>query len=254
MADDKKISELDAVASPSLTDVVPVVNDATTKKLTLSQLRTLFLPIDVTTELSAPVMQGPAASVDDEVALYSGVTGKLLKRATQTGRPKLTSGVLSVAAIDILTETTGFPADTTEFLRGDGSFASVTPAWTNVAYDALNFTGLNSMTWTVGSDDQFTYTYTVIGKIMLLSFDVRHSTVGGTADKFLLLKIPGGYTSQSTSSSVVICNDNNAGEAVCRATTITSGSQLLLGRLDSANWTLCTNLTAVFGLAIFGVN
>lgn len=38
---------------------------------------------------------GPAASVASEVALFDGVTGKLLKRATQTGIAKLTAGVLS---------------------------------------------------------------------------------------------------------------------------------------------------------------
>jgi hypothetical protein len=38
---------------------------------------------------------GPAASVDSEVALFSGTTGKLLQRATGTGLAKLTSGVQS---------------------------------------------------------------------------------------------------------------------------------------------------------------
>lgn len=43
-------------------------------------------------------MEGPAASVDSEVALFSGITGKLLKRASISGLAKLTSGVLSAAA------------------------------------------------------------------------------------------------------------------------------------------------------------
>lgn len=38
---------------------------------------------------------GPASSVDSEVALFSGTTGKLLKRASATGIAKLASGVLS---------------------------------------------------------------------------------------------------------------------------------------------------------------
>lgn len=51
---------------------------------------------------------GPAASVDGEVVLYDGTTGKLLKRATGTGPAKLASGVLSAAAIDLSTgEVTG---------------------------------------------------------------------------------------------------------------------------------------------------
>ena len=44
---------------------------------------------------------GPAASVDGEIALFDATTGKLLKRATGTGPAKVTSGVLSAAAIDL---------------------------------------------------------------------------------------------------------------------------------------------------------
>lgn len=40
---------------------------------------------------------GPAASVDSEVAIYSGTSGKTLKRASATGTAILTSGVLSAA-------------------------------------------------------------------------------------------------------------------------------------------------------------
>ena len=39
---------------------------------------------------------GPSSSVDSEVALYSGTTGKLLKRATGSGLATLASGVLGV--------------------------------------------------------------------------------------------------------------------------------------------------------------
>lgn len=40
-------------------------------------------------------VSGPAASVDSELAIYSGTTGKLLKRASASGLALLTSGVLS---------------------------------------------------------------------------------------------------------------------------------------------------------------
>ena len=40
---------------------------------------------------------GPASSVDNEVVLFSGTTGKAIKSATTTGIPKLTSGVISAA-------------------------------------------------------------------------------------------------------------------------------------------------------------
>src|SRR5690606_41893837 len=50
---------------------------------------------------------GPASSVDGEVALFDGTTGKLLKSATATGVAKLTSGVLSASAVNLASEVTG---------------------------------------------------------------------------------------------------------------------------------------------------
>lgn len=61
---------------------------------------------------------GAAASVDGELVLYSGTTGKALKRASTTGLLKATSGVLSAAAAgtDYAAPTTG-----SSVLKGNGS-------------------------------------------------------------------------------------------------------------------------------------
>lgn len=40
-------------------------------------------------------VSGPASSIDGEIALFDSTTGKLIKRATQTGMAKVTNGVLS---------------------------------------------------------------------------------------------------------------------------------------------------------------
>lgn len=40
---------------------------------------------------------GPASSVDNEIALYSGTSGKIIKRASTTGILKATSGVIAAA-------------------------------------------------------------------------------------------------------------------------------------------------------------
>lgn len=44
-------------------------------------------------------VSGPAASVDNEITLFSGTTGKIIKRATGTGVVFSTSGVFSVATL-----------------------------------------------------------------------------------------------------------------------------------------------------------
>lgn len=48
-----------------------------------------------------------ATSVDSEIALFSGTTGKLLKRATGTGVCKSTSGVFSVGTVSLTSEISG---------------------------------------------------------------------------------------------------------------------------------------------------
>lgn len=57
---------------------------------------------------------GPAASVDNEIAIFSGTTGKVIKRATITGIVKTTSGVIGTA-------TAG-----TDYLSPTGSGAGLT--------------------------------------------------------------------------------------------------------------------------------
>lgn len=56
-----------------------------------------FVDFDRTGDAGTGDMNGPAASVDSEIALFDSTTGKVLKRATTTGILKATSGVLSAA-------------------------------------------------------------------------------------------------------------------------------------------------------------
>lgn len=57
--------------------------------------------LDATGDWSTPAgggsgdVTGPSSSVDSEVAIFSGTTGKIIKRAAATGIAKLASGVLS---------------------------------------------------------------------------------------------------------------------------------------------------------------
>ena len=46
-------------------------------------------------------VHGPASSVDNEIALFNGITGKVIKAATGTGYVKATSGVASFQAVPI---------------------------------------------------------------------------------------------------------------------------------------------------------
>jgi len=68
-------------------------------------------------------VEGPAASIDSEVALFSGTSGKVIKRATATGIPVLTSGVMSVSAP--LTQIHGLTPSNDDIIQRKGG------AWVN---------------------------------------------------------------------------------------------------------------------------
>jgi hypothetical protein len=57
--------------------------------------------------LGAGDVNGPASSIDSEIALFDSITGKLLKRASMTGTPYLTSGVLSTNKVTLTQPATG---------------------------------------------------------------------------------------------------------------------------------------------------
>lgn len=50
-------------------------------------------------ESTGGAVKGPSSSVASEIALFDGVTGKLIKRATGTGFVRVTSGVYSASAL-----------------------------------------------------------------------------------------------------------------------------------------------------------
>lgn len=74
---------------------------------------------------------GPAASVDSEVAIFSGTSGKIIKRATGSGVVSVSSGVISVSS--------------TVSLSAGGTNNSITAANGAVAYSTASAISLTSV-------------------------------------------------------------------------------------------------------------
>lgn len=94
---DTKISALsDLGATPAAGDYVEILDvsdttmgsSGTNKRVAYSNL----------VSGGGDVSSNTSSSVDSEIALFSGTGGKTIKRASTTGIPKLTSGVISAAA------------------------------------------------------------------------------------------------------------------------------------------------------------
>lgn len=116
-----------------------------------------------------------ATSVDSEVALFSGTTGKLLKRATGSGIAKLTSGVLGTATAgtdyynpggtDVAVADGGTGASTlTGVLKGNGTSAvtgsaTLTDVGTPTADFSMGSHKLTSVTDPTSAQDAATKNY-----------------------------------------------------------------------------------------------
>ena len=74
--------------------------------------------------------------------------------------------------------------------------AAIGPAlglWTDVPFDAANFSVYSAGTWTVAPANIVSHAYMIIGKTMWLAFVASSMTVAG-APNFLRVKLPGGRT------------------------------------------------------------
>jgi hypothetical protein len=158
---------------------------------------------------------------------------------------------------DDIDVTGAITADTVDSTTGYTEMGRTAPqgVWTDVAFNAANFTASGTMAWTVASGDQNTYTYMLIGNTMFLSFKISTSTVVAPLSTTLRLAIPGGYvvaTDYTTSGGL----DYNQGAWLKGCCEVASGEayvRLFTQGFGSANWAASTDLTYLQGQIIFEV-
>ncbi len=116
---------------------------------------------------------GPASSVDNEIALYSGTTGKLIKRASTTGMLKASSGVIAaaVAGTDYVGPTTGSAIQK----ASSGGLTAATPGTDFMRRDTTSAltAGFTSASVSAGTKSSGTYTFNPTAGA------VQHATNGG---------------------------------------------------------------------------
>jgi hypothetical protein len=128
---------------------------------------------------------GPSSSVDSEIALFDGTTGKLLKRATGTGIVKATSGGYGTGQVSLTSEVTGdlpyanlAPASAASRMLGRGS-AGGAGDWEEITLGsglAMVGTVLSSTGGGVGGSGAWTHIDTwdqaIDGTVASFDFDV----------------------------------------------------------------------------------
>jgi hypothetical protein len=142
----------------------------------------------------------------------------------------------------------------TFLIQPDGAFRErgrTTPVgeWIDIPYNAANFTASGAMTWTVTSGGQYSFKYALVGKIVVLYFDIGASTVGGTPGTQLILKLPIGCNNVSQLGQYWLQNPTGA----ISMFSIIDAGRLALYRDATlgALWTLGTNNVRVAGTMIY---
>lgn len=83
--------------------------------------------------------------------------------------------------------------------------------WISIAYNAGDFTGHGTMTWTVDSGDLLTYRIWLKGRTLFINIAIANSVLGGTATSNLYLTLPMSYTTNGFLSFNVVLNVIDAG-------------------------------------------
>lgn len=116
--------------------------------------------------------------------------------------------------------------------------------WTDVVYNAANFTGAGAMTWTVQAQDQITYQYMLIGETMFVDAYIDTASIGGTPSAAVFIAIPLGLKAARTKADGTYLLDNGT-PAPAYQRVSAGATQIEVGRVDGANFTASANTNYV---------
>jgi hypothetical protein len=123
--------------------------------------------------------------------------------------------------------------------------------WTQVAYNAGNFSTSSAALWTVDAGDQAVFSYMLVGKTITVSIEINTSTVsaGGTAGN-LRVVLPGGFVANKNAWIPAFYNDGSfSGLNVCAM--FTNAGSSIIGfnppPIGVYTWPAATNVVQVRG-------
>ena len=158
--------------------------------------------------------------------------------------------------IVLLHNTSNGPADAGEnnIIIFDGNIANY-GRWTNVSYDATNFTNAGGTSWTVDNADQSVFQYMLIGKTLWVNAIIVNTTATGSVYG-LKIKIPNGYT--CAKRSVIACQYKDGATygtgVVDTDPSIVNYMTVLKDVAGSVDWSGGANATSVYVNVCFEIS
>lgn len=126
-------------------------------------------------------------------------------------------------------------------------------AFITPTFNAGNYTGTGSQTWTLDAADRDIFRYYLQGTRLHISVSILNSSVGGTPSNGLVATIPLAFTSNGGHQGGMAVVDNSTGVAG-RWFTTNAASTITFRRADAANWAAATNTTQVLAQVFLEVN
>lgn len=109
--------------------------------------------------------------------------------------------------------------------------------WIDVPYLASNFTASGAMIWTVEAADVTSYMYTLIGKTLILTYQFLSTSLTGTADAYVILKIPGGFLPARSFEAIGYALTGAAGTyTTTRMRVFTGDANILIIQSSGLSW------------------
>lgn len=131
--------------------------------------------------------------------------------------------------------------------------------WQNEPFNALNYTATNNLQqpvglWTLTAPDQLVLRWTIIGKTMLVAWNLTATSVTSTPN-LLRIKIPGGHTAHglATGTGSNQYNQNGVPDTGVAIVIPSSGYILLQQFPEDSTWSVSTNATTSRGSIAFEV-
>lgn len=193
-------------------------------------------------------VNGTVADATQVNANFTALANNALNRNAGVMNGTLTTALILPA----VTATYDFGATGTRFK--DGYFSGsvydqnrTTPQgnWITVTFAGGNFTALGGGSWTVGSGDQVTFKYMLIGKTIWVAVTLDTSTVAGTVTS-LQVAVPGGFSALVKTGMSCVIYDNSSTVPGAGLVSISAGtSQITLVKGDGANFTASTDNTYI---------
>lgn len=129
--------------------------------------------------------------------------------------------------------------------------------WQNQAYAAGDFTASGAGTWTVGSGDVVNFSYSILGTMMMIDFDLETTSVtrSGGDPISLDITIPAGKSAAArTWTFPIYAIDNGTRvQGVAQILGGTTPTKINCYRFDVAQWATAVNTTYIFGQCIIEI-